>query len=688
MAKTKTPRLTEDEVKAWRARLRAGKELVSPVVEQGKKNIQRYRAKSLEVAPSDDTVIVPLDFSYVEQKKAQLFFQTPDVQGEALQPAFEPAAPIFTAVMNHALGIHGVNAKAAMFEMLTDALCPTGYGVSKIGYQPTVLGTKPVQVGVEPGPPQPGSVLGLAPTPMVPVFEDVPNIVAEKYYWDRFPPGWFRCPADFRGSDFDKAAWLSMRFEEDYPDGEKGDYKTADDAENMLLVKPSTATGQASTPKRCGEEVWYRAAQYDKDAAHPEHIRTFKLYDDDQDALPERKDSPFQRWVMPTQAQPGMPAPAPQPPLVSYQPGAQPIGMPGYPIHVLTLRYLSDAAFPPSDSTMSRQTVDEISEGRTQMFRRRKRALPQTLYDATRVTDPAILAKLESNDNSGMIGVQGSPGEMFLPLDKGNFGRDNFAFNDIAQRDLDTTWALGANAGVLRSGPGETATKSNQIQSAVDTRLEAERTRVLEYFVKGVAKLAGLYQLFADQDDYVAIVGADGAKQLVAWNKSLIAGKFAFSAKPNSHIRIDAAQSTQQALQAYNQFRKDPNCNEQYLIAEVAQKMGMDPARLYKPSQPPPEEKPTVSWAIKIEDFYGPGAQVAVEIAKQSGVVISPAALQAAQTIGALVAAQAAAEQAMQAQAKPQGQPQAQHGGAASVTEPINKHAEQFTGGTPGIGVQ
>ncbi|HEY3220324.1 MAG TPA: hypothetical protein VGJ80_06310 [Gemmatimonadales bacterium] len=684
-ARPQAARLTPDDVTAWRARLAASREVMVPIMETGRRNVERQRNKALTLAPLADTVTVPLDFSYTEQKKSSLFFQTPEIVAEALQPQYEASVSVFTAVMNQLLGIRGVNAKAAMFEILSDLLCPVGFGVLKVGYENVQDGMKPVPTGrmipdpqAQP-PVQPGSVLGLSSPPVlqIPEMMEAPNIISETYYWRRVAPGRFRAPADFRGSDFDDAAFLAMRFEEDVPaDGEGGSTASADD-DALLLVAPD-ATTQRAGKKRRGDEVWYKAALFDADVKHPDLLRTFRVYDDDRRGTPiARRDSPFQRWVLPGQTSPSD----------TYVPGGTLLGMKGFPFQVFTLHYISDLAFPPAMCTMSRQIVDEIGDGRTQMVRRRKRALQQILYDTTRMTDPAVMEKIERNDNTGFIGVPGNPLEMFLPLDKGQYGRENFAFNDISARDLDQIWAMGSGGGVLKGESPETATKSNQLQAAIDTRSEADRTRVLEGYVKAVTKTAALVQVFADAEDYVRIVGPDGAKRLIAWNKDTIAGSFAFAAKPDSHVRIDAAQRRQQALQNYNQLRKDPSVNAQYLITAVANETGLDPARLYVPPQPPKEEKPSVSWALKIEDFLGPGAPIAVEIAKQVGVVISPEALQMSQQLGAMAAAMLQQQAAQQAAAAGSPNGQSAHGGAADQTEPINKHNEQVTGGTPGVGV-
>lgn len=660
------PPMTEDDVKDWRLRLTAARDPIQAIITEGKINISRYRVKHLLKQPLEHEVVVPLDFSYTEQKKAQIFFQVPEIHLEATRPELEPTAPIAQAVINRALGVKpaGVDLKTAMFEILTDVICPVGYGVIKFGYETYVDGTKPVQVGTEPVPGgQPGAVLGLGAQPMQPVMQQVPNVVSECYYARRVPPGHFRAPFDFMGSDFDDSPWVGWRFCEDVPasDPTAKRYRGNGNAQNddeMLLIDP-VQTSRTKPKKRWGTEVFYRACRFDPTCKNPELVRTFKLYDDE-DEPSVHEDSRDQRWA----------------------PDGSLIGMPGYNLHVLTLRYTSDSCYPQSDMQTVRQTIDEISKGRTDLMRRRNRSLPQVAYDSSAVT-PDSLAAIQKNENTAFIGfARPVDDSTFREIPKGTFGRENFAFNDQAQRDLDTAMALGASAGVLRSDSPETATKSSQIQSAVDTRLEAERTRVLEYLVKGAMKLFGLIQVYADQQDYVRLDGQSAAARLQAWDKTTIGGLYAFKAKPNSHVRLDADGELKKALDYYNIGRNDANANGAELFKNLTLAYGYDPQRSMKQPDPKGPDPAKGSIAFKIEDFIGPGAPIAIELAAQAGYKISPQAMQATQgfaQIWAQIQQEQAQAQAMQKAAD-------EHGGAAERTEPIDKHALDKTGQLPGPG--
>ena len=88
-----------------------------------------------------------LDFRHVESKKAQLFYQTPDVQLLPIDPQIaevpaEHILPLRQKVLNHKLGADGENVKAEIHEALFDALAPSGFLVTNIGYENVTVKVK------------------------------------------------------------------------------------------------------------------------------------------------------------------------------------------------------------------------------------------------------------------------------------------------------------------------------------------------------------------------------------------------------------------------------------------------------------------------------------------------------------------------------------------------------------------
>lgn len=612
---------------SWRSRVKVAQEKLEPVVAAGKVNIQRYRGKVLKVVPTDDTVVVPLDFAYTEQKKATLFPRSPQILALEKQPQYAAAAPLVQAVANDMLGPDEMNAPRMLEEALFDALCPTGFAITKIGYESIVNGIKTVPVGTQLAPPDPTT--GQPPMDpqthqpqQVPRMESVPNIIYESYYWKRLSPARAIVPADFHGSDFDEADFLGWEYFEDAdPDATSGKPVKQgggdQEVQHLLTDDDTKALSYALPARRRCVELWYKASRFDSTEKHPDKIRQLILKDGD-DAPAVHRDSPYQRW----------------------QPDGTYIGMKGFPLQVLTLRYVSDSAYPPSDCTMSRNQIDEVSRGRTQMIQQRKRSVPLRWVNITGMS-PEDIDKIIKGEVQGLIPLN-QPGDQLIgEIAPAVFPRERFEFDKIAKDDAQSVWALQVRG--TDENPDRTATEAGIKQTATTDRMDKERRRLYEaFFLGGVRKALALKQLFADDGGYVRILGPDGVSRLQAWDRTHIQGSYAFSIKTDSMVRQDAADLRQQEANWINFSGKSPYINQQENWRQAAEVWGKDPARLVV--QPPPPHPPPVNSSVQLrpQDFVGPTGPVAMEMAKAVGLVISPQALQQSQTLYAQATAEAA----------------------------------------------
>lgn len=687
---TPKPRtLTADQIGAWRRRIQASNEHTKTAIDEGKRNVERYKSRTLDREPADDTAVVPSDFWFIEQKKAGLFYRLPDVYLQPMQPGKEDGAVLGQAVLKAKLGSQGLNILPRVKQVLFDVLCATGYGALKVGFDPALGPPQKIPMGSTPNLARtPGAMLGLSGASDEPVLQDVPQIVAKRYFASHVSPGDLIVPADFIGLDFDDAAFLGVRFREDMTGGDSDRSSSEDD--ERRLTKLSSAAQASRKAQRLGYEIWYYAARFDEDAWHPEHIRTFVIYEDDLSrGVPVTvRESPYQRWRVHGQVSD------------TYVPGATPEGMVGYPISPLTLRFISDAWLVPSDCTMARNTADTVSKGWTQMLRFRDRAQPQYGYDATRV-DKSIQDKIARGDIGAGIGFNGPGADATWPIQKGRFGRESFEFHTLGMQILQLIWGLGANQTGQSETTGRTATELQIISAASQNRQEQERETVLGwYLAKVVMKIFALYQLFADEDDFVELIGADvarlqtipdavkqqaqasgqDARVLVPWNADAIAGRYAFSAKANSQLFLDAAQYRKQLMDLYNFFAHEPSVNRAELVREILQTYGFDPAKMIQ--QPPPKtsEPPKPSLAFNGDDLnpLAPQAAIILDLLPKLGVPIDPAivatAIQAALTMQPVVAGGAAAP------------PQTAHGGAVATAEPLAQHPLDESGAMQGSG--
>lgn len=653
---------------AWWTKLKAAEEYRGTLREkyQWEKNVKRYCGLEAPVAGQDPSqtanVQVNKDFALTEQKIPQLFFQSPDVQLTAKQPGLEQATVIFQAVLNDALGAEGVNAIVAVREVLFDVECPAGIGAVKIGYEATV--GQPPQILVPTGRIDPTTQqAAIDPATGQPEAKPAPNIIAERYFYERIPVGKLLIPVGFHGLDFDKAPWLGFEFGD-----EDETTETAVSTTDEKLLNPLQPKVGARKKKY---EVWARDTEVldletGQRGANPEKFVRL-LFEEGKTEPVQAPDCPYQDFD---------------------ERGRLIGGMRGNPINPLTLRYVSDSSVPPSDCWISRRQVDELSRSRSLMLQHRDRSLPMNGYNATSVM-PADLEKIVQGKVGQFVGFNGPLKDDIWPIRQGEHPRDNFTFNEIINDDIVDAWAL-RNSTDFNS---KTATESSYQQGAQDVRLDAERAHVLRWHLRNVAKLAALIQKFADQEDYVRLEGQDAQKlgPLVPWDRTKVQGRFAFTAKPDSAIRVDAAKDRKDALDFINYTIKSPYINQAEALTWLAQKFNLDPAKVLTQPPPPKEEKPSVSWSIKPEDFTSPAAPIAAWMSKLAGWEIPPAVLEATKELTAYVAARAMAEATAQQQQQAQGeegQPQGQqpHGGAADKADPINKHQSDQTGGMQGIG--
>lgn len=573
-------------VSFWKSQLESAQSNIQSIASQRNwdQNLQAYLGEGNRKRFGKNTTLVRKDFSLTEGKKALLFFQTPEVSAVASSPQFADAAPLVAAVVNKYLSPAHTHAQAMVDEVLMDVLCPAGVGVCKIGYEAFADPNRPQIV--------PNPVMPALPAIDINTGEPIttPTVVREQYYTQRIPPKMFRFPSTFIGSDFDKAGWLGWKFQLPRAVAERtytltkeqlDGGQSADLSQDLLSSDVTRSAAQSETNEQVTfYEIWYRAAHVDPEVADPELIRQLVLLDGSDVALVHR-DSPYQQ----------------------IQDNQVVGGMKGFPIHVLTLRYVSDQAIPPSDCSVSREQVDELSQGRTQMIDQRDRAVPMTLIDLTRLPKETQ-DKILKGEVQEMIPVNGMDGASppAVALQRGQWPRENFSFNDIVNRDIGEAWALGSNQLGIDTDTRRTATELSLMQAATDTRMDKERVRVLRWFGLLSEKLLSLIQQFATEQDYVQIVGPDGTMQMAPWTNEAIAGDYSIVLAPDSSQRVDAASEKKRAVDVFGLLGNDPLIDQVELRKWLVRKLGMD-SKLVKTPQPKAPEKPQVSLSLKGDDL-------------------------------------------------------------------------------------
>lgn len=651
----------------WKQQIDAAIERVTKEKPDWDANILSYRAKSLNAIPTTDTVVVPRDFTFVEQKSAQLFFQTPEVHLKTNLRQLADAVTVFQPVLNYYLSEDRTNALGMMNEVIFDALCPAGLMCSQIGYEcffdridslPTgaqIANPDYVQPEAQPSMPQPGGMPGMPgipaealdsliggqgqgppppvpgagdqggmppgmpPMPPLPAMVDqmmpVPNIVYERYYIERFSPAKVLIPLGFSGSVYDKAPWLGMRFEDDWeilrrrfqiPDSIPQPRSKATNSEDLELKgeKPTTTTRSSQT-KCQGVILWYRTYLFDPACAHPEKLRQLVLLDGVDEPIIHR-DSPYQRMSKDKRLL---------------------LGMIGFPIHIGALRYVSDSAFPPSECSISRATNEELNKSRTQMMLQRDRSIPMRIASLSRMGGEKGMEKVRQNIYQSIIGLPDFDPDKppISAVGLAHYPQENFTFSSILDADLGQIWAMGANQRGQESENSLTATEVSKIDQWANTRLDKERRQALTYYIRATRKLGGLLQLFLSDAQIMDVVGQDKMQRIQSWDRKQVPGEFAYTANPDSAIRIDQAQARTQILKLYELLAKDPYVKRYELLTEVCRQWNLDPATLLVTQLPPKGPDPaSVTIALKPEfiDTTNPNFPMILALLKAAGFTI------------------------------------------------------------------
>lgn len=626
---------------------RRGKE-----VKKWKENLARYRGQKAKLPglKAEDTINVNVDFYLSEQKKAQLFYQQPDIQLAPRQNQSPETTAMFREVLNYYLGPNEIDVEDLMDEVLCDVLVVSGIGATKIGFE-EIKGQVVMPTGaVEPDPMNPGQMRPkVDPATGQPEVGPVMKRLYSRYFWERISPSKLLIPAGWTSCRYERAPWLGFEFDLDTDltartaqsaigPGPRG----GDGVDGDSLLSEDDKEFRVSGGK--GWEIWYRAIYYDPTVKNPEKYRRLIIQEVDRERkVTVHEDSPYQRFDAN---------------------GALVQGMRGNPIHLLTLRSLTDTAYPPSDCSVSRNQVDELSAGRSQMSLQRRRNLPMRGVDKGRLGKSDI-DRLEKAEIQGLLLCDGDPDQVIKAIQTAQLPPENFQFAAVIQQDIEREWALGANQGSAPAVAGRSATEMSLIQRATDTRMTKERNRVLAFYTKGVEKVSTLLQLFADQTELIPIVGNDGTQQLLAWDKAKVAGRYVFTIRPDSSVRTDAAEEIERAFRAYNLMARDPHINRGELVKPLLVKLGVDPAKVWIDQLPPQHpEPPKPSLVIKADDLTLPTvvallAQYGIQIPVQALASVPPPAVTPATQLHPSLAP---------------------HGGAAIKSQPVEQHEANLTG--------
>lgn len=646
------------DLEEWRGSITKSRDVRKRVSGWWDANLKKYAPdQSDDPEAYGDAINTNRDFTLVERKKADLFYQRPDIMAvpSPLMDDHADLLDVHTKILNEKLGLGGVNARELVHQAIFDVLCPAGRGWTVMGYESATVPT-PMQVPGDQPAQQPGAIPNLQdmPAPMKTVMAPVP--IFENVFWRWLSPFQGLIPHDARTVNADDWPWIGMDFETPLRTAKRNGWVPDDfmgaSASEEIHFQTGLVNTSGDTVVR-GSLIYYKSSLYRDDRPHPQH-QTMLILIDGMDDPAEHKDSPYQT--------------------IDAQGRLTPDSLIGFPIHPLTIRVMTDSAYIPSDCTISRPLVNELNKFREQMVEQRENTLLRYQYNVDTLPVDA-LAKIIRSPIGGFIGL---PGEAYAgdgaikEIPHGTYPRENFQFNDYLDNDLARTHAIDAAQSGSEGSHRRSATESQIMENNVNARLGLERGNVLDWYVQGVTKYSAIYQRLAPVEDAAAIVGKDAAAQWDSWRKTVPA-QLAFTALPDSALRTDLSIDRKRAMDEYTFFANDPYINRQELLKQLLPKLRYGPKVLQTAPPTPHPKEATITLAIKSEDLnpVSPSYANIYAVLTQQGVKgLSAPMLQAAQPPQPSAPMPAVLP----------------HGGMVSPMESLSKHAAALTGGMQGTG--
>ena len=644
-----------DDMTAWNTRAERAEQLAKTFWPQWQRSLDRYaKAKVNEPTDADD-INALLDYRHVESKKAQLAFDTPEINlipPDQADPAIPVALlPLREKFLNDDLGPDKANMIRALHKTLIDALAASAFLITKVGYEQVTLPVTRTQPGM----------FGSAP---VPVTLDVP--VWSRRFISAVSSKKLLIPDDFADTDFDEAPWLGVRGRIARSTAKRLKWNIPDDftgstAKDDTLFEHGTEKGTATDEYIEYVEIWYRASLYDETVFNPELYRCLILVKGIDNPV-WHVDSPYQSLTDTGELTDD--------------------SMVGNPIHVATIRDLIDSAYVPSDLVVGEQLSVELNRFRTGLMRSRRSRRPVTLISDKASKD--LIEKVAANagpvptpdeyfDGAGsqrLIAVVGGQSEP----------RDNYTGQQMIEHDWQSAIGTGDNqGGSFKQGAKTTATEVRTVQGNASARAKVDENRVRAYVIALIRKYDAVVQRTASRAEVVKVLGQQGAMLWEQWRA--LPGKYAYKIQPDSGRYLDANEYRTQKVNEYNLLRKDPLVNGAELTRAVVTALGYDAAKLVPQdaAQEKPES-PKVSFSLALDKATPVTMQFVITLMEQQGYQFSPQLKQA------MLLQASVNEEIMQMEQQAKAQPSAEHGGPANKTERIDKRQESRTGGIEGVG--
>lgn len=601
------------EITKWWARIRRAEARVKARETMWDILLREY-LPTVSASGAAETVRVMGHFRNVHSKIGQLFYRSPDLilmpkdpspaqnqmpnplqavnPGQPLPPiTMEDIISVKQAVLTEKLGRDGIKVSRLMDELLFDVMAWAGFGASKTGYRCV---SKPIQEPVmQPDPtyvappPAPGSILGLGQQPQVP---QVPVIdpqtgqpqmrtvmvpIHEEYYCRRFSPKKALWNDDLKSTRYEEdSTWKGMIFfmspNQAMLPPERGGFGLTEAESSKAAIDdrvheyPEDKQGDTKPPGLIkGYEVWCKASVF-TDEYHPLAYNQLVMIEGIEDKVFVWRPSPDQEF--------------------DAQGKLTKDSLIGSPIQILTIRDLADSSFPPADSAFTNSIIKQLSTWRRQSVRIRDAAIGKYFYDSGAFEDSEI-DLLKNGEVGSFIGVKdgllaNGAETIFVATAQIHATADDVRGQEILKQDMDETLGISSWGAGVPQDTVRTATEVASVQTAIAGRNDKELSRSVDYYLDIARMIDQLLMRYADQNEYIAITGTDGAQRMMLWNKDIVSGRYLYDIAPDSQMRVDTARDFEQTLNLYNLAAPDPLFNRAYVLRRLARMRNLDPSKV------------------------------------------------------------------------------------------------------------
>lgn len=654
--------LSDDRYAYWQTAIKKAREKRKDIADKHDwdGNLKRYEPND----PSHrNDINIGVDFADVEQKKAALLFDNPNVALTDPLPGLEQAVQYHAELLNTLLGPEHADVQPTALKAIFNCLCPSGIG-------PVILGYHCTKVEIDAPVTDPMTGMPAIDETGELVTQKVPVPIAEKWFVSPLSPKALLLPAELKDTAYQKAAaWLGYDWErprsqvirqfklpKDWSGG-------AGEGEKIYFDRGESGPDEAANdPLVAGCTIWYRAELDAKpgQVVHPELVRVLTLADGVKDPL-EHRDSPDQ----------------------TLQPDGRlsSDSLTGFNVRPLVLRDSTDAAYVASDVAQSAALTKEQNKYRQMALNKRDTnismiAVPPKVHEA--VTEAKKTAGSGATvyvpvPEESLAGGQ-QPG---VPLVQAVQQRETYQDQELIRQDRARVWALDRNQTGLSNPTKRTATEAHIVQKNSDARFEQERQRVLKWYLYDIVRpFDALVLRYCDQRMAEQILGPQKA-QIWLQAKPMLAGGYRYTLQIDSGKYIDVEADRRQALNIINFAAKSPFINQQALWADFCEKFGKDPTKWLTQPEPPKPEPPKVNFSVSAQDLNPAAPQYAnvVAVLQAIGLPVQfqpPMPVDPVQAIGQAMVGVGMPKRPMQ-------------DGPADKAERLDQHQLDLSGKLPGM---